>query len=108
MDKQQELIKRLRNANSDVGILNDDLTKEAANEIEELRQDLDCMTRQANELKKMYNHLDAASKASEKLHQIAMAGKEEVIKVLQDDLRYYRKDWKDQMIQDQGNQPVDP
>ena len=107
MDKQEELINRLRNANSDFGI-DDDLTKEAANEIEELRQDLDCMTRQANELKKMYNHLDAASKASEKLHQIAMAGKEEVIKVLQDDLRYYRKDWKDQMIQDQGNQPVDP
>jgi len=58
-----------------------------------------------HELQDMWNHLDAASKASEKLHQIAMAGKEEVIKALHEDIRYYRKDWKDQMIQDQGTPP---
>ena len=40
MDKQEELIKRLRNANSDFGI-DDDLTKEAADEIEELQHALE-------------------------------------------------------------------
>ena len=34
--------------------------------------------------------------------KIELAGKEEVIKVLYADIKYYRKDWKDQMIQDQG------
>lgn len=34
--------------------------------------------------------------------KIELAGKEEVIKVLHDDICYYRKDWKDQMKQDQG------
>ena len=33
---------------------------------------------------------------------IEIAGRDEVIKQLHDDIRYYRKDWKDQMIQDQG------
>lgn len=42
------------------------------------------------------------------MHEIAhdalveLAGKEAVIKALHDDIREYRKDWKDQMIQDQG------
>lgn len=31
-----------------------------------------------------------------------LAGKEEVIKALHEDIRYYRKDWKEQMIQDEG------
>ena len=34
--------------------------------------------------------------------KIELAGKEAVIKALHEDLSYYRKDWKDQMIQDQG------
>lgn len=34
--------------------------------------------------------------------QIELAGKISIIKVLHDDLSYYRKDLKDQMIQDQG------
>lgn len=34
--------------------------------------------------------------------QIELAGKEEVIKELSKDIQYYRKDWKDQIIQDQG------
>jgi len=34
--------------------------------------------------------------------RIELAGKESVIKVLHDDIREYRKDWEDQMIQDQG------
>jgi len=33
---------------------------------------------------------------------IEIAGKEAVIKELENDIQYYRKDWKDQMIQDQG------
>jgi len=33
---------------------------------------------------------------------IEIAGKEAVIKELENDIKYYRKDWKDQMIQDQG------
>jgi len=33
---------------------------------------------------------------------VEIAGKESVIKQLTEDIRYYRKDWKDQMIQDQG------
>lgn len=34
--------------------------------------------------------------------EIEIAGKEEVIKTLHEDIKYYRKDWRDQMIQDQG------
>ena len=34
--------------------------------------------------------------------KIELAGKEAVIKVLHEDISYYRKDWKDKMIQDQG------
>ena len=34
--------------------------------------------------------------------QIELAGKEEVIKALTEDIKYYRKDYNDQMIQDQG------
>jgi len=34
--------------------------------------------------------------------RIELAGKEEVMKALEKDIQYYRKDWKDQMIQDQG------
>lgn len=34
--------------------------------------------------------------------KIELAGKEAVIKALHEDLSHYRKDWKDQMIQDQG------
>ncbi|MCP4101998.1 MAG: hypothetical protein GY750_11295 [Lentisphaerae bacterium] len=33
---------------------------------------------------------------------IELAGKEEVIKELEKDIKYFRKDWKDQMVQDQG------
>ena len=33
---------------------------------------------------------------------VEIAGKEEIIKALHEDIKYYRKDWKDQMIQDQG------
>ena len=33
---------------------------------------------------------------------VELAGKDSVIKALHDDIREYRKDWKDQMIQDQG------
>jgi len=33
---------------------------------------------------------------------VELAGKEAVIKELHKDIAYYRKDWKDQMIQDQG------
>jgi len=31
---------------------------------------------------------------------LELAGKEEVIKALTDDIRYYRKDWNTQMLQD--------
>ncbi len=34
--------------------------------------------------------------------KIEIAGKESVIKALHEDLSYYRKEWKDQMKQDQG------
>ena len=34
--------------------------------------------------------------------KIELAGKEEVIKALTEDIKYYRKDYNDQMIQDQG------
>ncbi len=34
--------------------------------------------------------------------RVEVAGKDEVIKALHKDIKYYRKDWKDQMIQDQG------
>ena len=42
--------------------------------------------------------------AEEIIHalRVEIAGKESVIKALHEDLNYYRKDWKDQMIQDQG------
>ena len=42
--------------------------------------------------------------AEEIIHalRVEIAGKESVIKALHEDLSYYRKDWKDQMIQDQG------
>jgi len=39
--------------------------------------------------------------------RVEIAGKNEVIKVLHEDIRYYRKDWKDQMIQDQGRPAED-
>lgn len=32
---------------------------------------------------------------------VELAGKEAVIRQLSEDIAYYRKDWKDQMIQDQ-------
>ena len=34
--------------------------------------------------------------------RIELAGKEEVIKMLQSDIKWYKKDWTDTMIQDQG------
>ena len=34
--------------------------------------------------------------------EIELAGKDAVIKELHKEIAYYRKDWKDQMIQDQG------
>jgi len=34
--------------------------------------------------------------------KIELEGKEAVINALHEDIAYYRKDWKDQMIQDQG------
>jgi len=34
--------------------------------------------------------------------QLELAAKEEVIKVLHNDIRWYRKDWNTSMIQDQG------
>ncbi len=34
-------------------------------------------------------------------YQIELAGKEAVIRAIEEDISYYRKDWKDQMIQDQ-------
>lgn len=42
--------------------------------------------------------------AEEIIHalRVELAGKEAVIKSLHEDISYYRKDWKDQMIQDQG------
>lgn len=48
--------------------------------------------------------LRTAKDAEDLIHvlQLELAGKEGLIKVLQDDLRYYRNDWNDQMIQDQG------
>ena len=82
----EELIKRLRNANSDFGI-DDDLTKETADEIEELQHALDCMTTTAGELQDRWNYLDAASKASEKLHQIAMAEKTATIEKLEAEVK---------------------
>lgn len=33
---------------------------------------------------------------------VEIAGKEAIIKELRDDLKFYRSDYKDQMIQDQG------
>lgn len=44
------------------------------------------------------------SSAEDLIHMllVEIAGKEEVIKELTKDIQYYRKDWKDQMIQDQG------
>lgn len=42
--------------------------------------------------------------AEEIIHalRVEIAGKESVIKELHKDVSYYRKDWIDQMIQDQG------
>ena len=42
--------------------------------------------------------------AEEIIHalRVELAGKEAVIKSLHEDIRDYRKDWKDQMIQDHG------
>ena len=42
--------------------------------------------------------------AEEIIHalRVEIAGKEAVIDTLHEDLSYYRKDWKDQMIQDHG------
>lgn len=42
--------------------------------------------------------------AEEIIHalRVELAGKEAVIKALHEDIREYRRDWKDQMIQDQG------
>ena len=34
--------------------------------------------------------------------EVELAGKDAVIKELHKDIAYYRKDWKDQMTQDQG------
>lgn len=44
------------------------------------------------------------SDAEDLIHMliVEIAGKEEAIKELTKDIQYYRKDWKDQMIQDQG------
>ena len=44
------------------------------------------------------------SDAEDLIHalQIELAAKEEVIKVLHNDIRWYRKDWNTSMIQDQG------
>jgi hypothetical protein len=42
--------------------------------------------------------------AEEIIHalRVEIAGKNSVIKALHEDIAYYRKDWKDQMTQDQG------
>ena len=44
------------------------------------------------------------SDAEDLIHMliVEIAGKDEVIKSLTKDIQYYRKDWKDQMIQDRG------
>lgn len=34
--------------------------------------------------------------------RLQLAGKDEVIKMLKDDIKFHRKEWKDQMKQDQG------
>jgi len=34
--------------------------------------------------------------------KIEIAGKEAVIKAMEDDIQYYKKDWRDTLIQDQG------
>ena len=47
------------------------------------------------------NDLDFAESLIQLL-RIELAGKESVIKELHGDIEWYRKDWKDQMIQDQG------
>jgi len=48
-----------------------------------------------------YRDVSSAEELIDQL-QIELAGKEEIIKALSKDIQYYRKDWKDQMIQDQG------
>lgn len=52
-------------------------------------------------LNRAANELEALQLKLRKL-QIELAGKEAVIESLSNDVRYYRKEWKDQMIQDQG------
>ena len=44
------------------------------------------------------------SDAEDLIHALEaeLAGKEAVIATLHEDIKYYRKDWRDQMIQDQG------
>ena len=49
-----------------------------------------------------YYHAKTLAEIIKRYIAIQIAGKDEVIKTLHDDIRYYRKDWKDQMIQDQG------
>ena len=49
------------------------------------------------------------SDAEDLIHalEVELSGKEAVIAALHEDIKYYRKDWKDQMIQDQGRAQID-
>ena len=54
--------------------------------------------------KKYHEAQERAKKNARRIKdlEIELAGKNAVIDDLHEDIRYYRKDWKDNMIQDQG------
>jgi len=99
MDKLKELLKEWDEKSSNPLLrphrtMNDaeELIDALRVELDETQHALDCMTTTASELQDMWNYLDAANKASEKLHQIAIAGKEEVIRVLRKDVKFYKEE----------------
>lgn len=49
----------------------------------------------------MNEEIDSLKEEIKRL-KVELAGKESVIKLLHEDIKYYRKDWRNQMIQDQG------
>ena len=54
-----------------------------------------------NRTSRFYEKMKTAADEIDRL-RAEIAGKEAVIKVLHEDISYYRKEWKDQMIRDQG------
>ena len=71
-----------------------------------IKMTLEQMLKQWNDPHEIHDIQDA----EEIIHalQVELAGKNSLIDMLHDDMSYYRKDWKDQMIQDQGLPEQDP